>query len=159
MDAAERGATASRSDAETKDLLKIVKVFKDALLAKMAEDDVAGIMTSTYVFRDGKPLGAGVVLTLSDRALFGWMKGIFKKPVIETVPLSSITAVKRGVKASTPRMPKATSALFVKAGQEWEFLCSPYVAADAPLYGMLADLLSGTLKPDQLPSGAPEPAS
>lgn len=38
----------------------------------------------------------------------------------------------------------------VTAAEQWELLCSPDVPKDAPLYGMLAGLLDGSLTPDQL---------
>lgn len=150
IDAVERGYLASGSDKEKQDILNVLRVFKDALLREIRVDDTAGVMALSYTFRDGKDLGSGVVLTLGDRVLFGWMKGLLKKPVVEAVPLSSIAGVERGVKPASRRL-RENRTITVKAASEWEMLCSPDVPDDAPLYGLLTDLLSGRVGVDQLP--------
>jgi hypothetical protein len=151
VDAAERGFAASGSEKERKDLIKTLPVFKTALLAQIRDDDVAGVMALSYTLRDGKDLGGGVVLTLGDRALIGWMKGLLKKPVVEAVLFSSITSVEQGVRPPGGRIRSEHPILMVEAESRWEILYSPDVPAEAPLYGLLADLLAGRQKADQLP--------
>jgi hypothetical protein len=132
-------------------MLNVLRAYKSALLPQIRADDTAGVMALSYTFRDGKDLGGGVVLTLGDRALFAWMKGLLKKVVVEAVPLSSITEVEQGVRAPSGRIRSEHPTITVKAASEWEILYSPDVPADAPLYGVLADLLAGRVKADQLP--------
>ncbi len=151
IDAVERGYLASGSEKERQDILKVLSVFKDALLREIRADDMAGVMALCYTLRDGKDLGSGVILTLADRALFAWMKGLLKKPVVEAVPFSSIAGVERGVRAPSGRIRSEHPTITVKAASDWEILCSPDVPDDAPLYGLLVDLLGGRVKVDQLP--------
>lgn len=151
VDAAERGFAASGSEKEGKDLIKALPIFKTALLAQVRDDDVAGVMALSYTLRDGKDLGGGVVLTLGDRALIGWMKGLLKKPLVEAVLLSSIASVEQGVRSPGGRIRSEHPIITVEAESRWEILYSPDVPADAPLYGLLADLLAGRQKADQLP--------
>lgn len=105
-------------------------------------------MALSYALRDGKDLGGGVVLTLGDRVLIGWMKGLLRKPVVEAVPFSSI---EQGVRPPGGRIRSEHPIITVEAESRWEILYSPDVPADAPLYGLLADLLAGRQKADQLP--------
>lgn len=152
IDSADRGAIASESDVERKDLLQLLRVFKDALLVNIRDGDVPGLLAGTPIFRNGKDLRIGVVLALEDRVLLGWMKGILKKPVIEAIPLSSITSVEHSARPpQANRYQKVTSSLLIKAADDWELLCSPDVSDRAPLYRILVELLSGELKLDQLP--------
>ncbi|HET8861635.1 MAG TPA: hypothetical protein VFM94_00100 [Solirubrobacterales bacterium] len=150
IDAVERGYLASGSEREREDLFRVLSVFKDALLREIHADDTAGVMALSYTIRDGKNLGAGVILTLDDRVLFGWMKGLLKKPVIEAIPLSSITGVEQGVRPASGRL-RENRTITIRAASEWEMICSPDVPDGAPLYGLLTDLLSGKVKADQLP--------
>ncbi len=122
--AAERAADASKSDVERRDILNMVKVFAKTLSAHIRDHDVAGVLVPTYIFRGARPLGAGVVLTLGDRVLMGWMKGLLKKPVVETVPLASITKVEGGTKGPGGRLSKETRVLIITAAEQWELLCS-----------------------------------
>jgi hypothetical protein len=151
LDAAERGYAASGSDKEGKDLVKVLPVYKTPLLAQILDDDVAGVLALSYTFRDGKDLGGGVILTLGDRALIGWMKGLLKKPVVEAVPLSSIASVKRGVRPPGGRIRSEHPIITIEAESKWEILYSPDVPPDAPLYGLLVSLLTGEVVADQLP--------
>jgi hypothetical protein len=151
LDAAERGYAASGSDKEGKDLFGVLPVYKAALLSQILDDDVAGVLALSYTLRDGKDLGGGVVLALGDRALVGWMKGLLKKPVVEAVPLSSIASVEQGVRPPGGRIRSEHPIISVEAESRWEILYSPDVSPDARLYGLLADLLAGRVKADQLP--------
>jgi|SRR6188472_658293 len=151
LDAAERGYVASGSDKEGKDLIRVLPVYKTALLSRIVDDDVAGVLALSYAFRDGKDLGGGVILTLGDRALIGWMKGLLKKPVVEAVPLSSISSVEQGVRRPGGRIRSEHPIITVEAESKWEILYSPDVPPDAPLYSLLTDLLAGRVKADQLP--------
>jgi hypothetical protein len=150
-DAATRGINAGRSRGFQNDVMMGLRAFGKSLAANMAQDDVAGVMVTAGVIRGGKMLGSGVVLTLQDRVLVGWMQGMLKKPFIATIPLSSISSVERKVKPAGGRMARATPALAVQAADAWELLCSSEVPQDAPLYGMLAGLLGGSLDPKDLP--------
>lgn len=152
LDAAELGAVASESNRESRDLLKLLKVFKDVLLANIGDDDSRGLMAGTFLSRNGKDLRTGVVLVLQDRILLGWMKGMLKKPVVEAILLSAVATVERGKKA-TPGRSRVSESIVVKAGTDtWELLCSPDVAPDAPLYRMVAELIAGEQTMDGLPT-------
>jgi hypothetical protein len=151
IDTVERGYLASGSDKEKKDMLSALRVYKDALLSQIRDDDTAGVMAISYTFRDGKDLGGGLVMALGDRVLFSWMKGLLKKPVVEAVPFSSITSAEHGMRPPRGRIRSEHPTVTVKAVNEWEILCSPDVPAGAPLYGLLADLLGGRVKADRLP--------
>jgi hypothetical protein len=150
-DAATRGINAGRSRGFQNDVMMGLKLFGKSLSTNMAQDDVAGVMVTAGVIRGGKMLGSGVVLTLQDRALVGWMQGILKKPFIASIPLSSITSVERTLKPAGGRMARATPSLVVQADEPWELLCSSEVSSEAPLYDMLAGLLDGSLDPKELP--------
>ena len=151
IDAVERGYLASKSEKERNDMLNVLRAYKGALLPQIRPDDTAGVMALSYTFRDGKDLGGGVVLSLDDRVLFAWMKGLLKKVVVEAVPYSTIAEVKQGIRPPTGRIRSEHPTITVKANSEWEILCSPDVPSDAPLYGLLADLLAGRMKTNQLP--------
>lgn len=153
-----RGAEAARSDQERADLLKILRVFKDSLLVEIRDGDFPGILAGTYVFRGGKRLGVGVVLTLQGRAVISWMKGFLKRPMTEVVPLASIDSVELGQKRVTGKAEPAPT-IFLEATESWELICSPDVPAEAPLYGLLLGLLDGSVNPEQLPVDAPEPGA
>lgn len=155
MEAAARGADAANSDQERADLLKILPAFKDSLLEEVRDGDFPGILAGTYVFRAGKKLGAGMVLTLQGRAVICWMKGFLKRPIAEVVPLTSISSVELGHRRVTGKA-KPAPAIFIKAAESWELLCSPDVPAEAPLYGLLVGLLDGSVNPEQWLVEAPE---
>ena len=144
------GIAASESPVEREDILKILQVFKANLLAEIRAGDVAGILAPTYLYRDGKRLGGGLVLTLGDRAVIGWMRGIFKRPTTEIVPLTAIDAVQRATKVVGGKA-EPMPAILVTAGDDWEMLQSPDVPAQAPLYELLSRLLDGSLHADELP--------
>ncbi|HEY6729724.1 MAG TPA: hypothetical protein VI039_01730 [Solirubrobacterales bacterium] len=146
VNAAERGWVAVDSEMEKSAIMDMVKVFKGALLKEIRDDDVAGALAAVLVIRDGDVLGTGVVVVLADRALIGWMKGLLKKPVVEAVPLATITEVTRGVKEPTRRICNPNRAIFVRAAQDWELLCARTDIPDQPVYDLVAGLLGGTIK-------------
>lgn len=158
VEAAARGADAAGSDQERADLLKILPAFKDSLLEEVRDGDFPGILAGAYVFRAGKRLGAGLVLTLQGRAVICWMKGLLKRPTAEVVPLASISSVELGHKRVTGKA-KPAPTILVEATERWELLCSPDVPAEAPLYGLLVGLLDGSVNPEQWPLDAPETAA
>lgn len=159
VEAGARGAGAAGSDKEREDLLRLIRVFKDSLLAEIRDDDFPGILAGTYVFRAGKQLGIGLILTLQGRAVICWMKGFLKRPVAEVVPLASIGSVELGHRRVTGKA-KPVPAIFLEAAESWELLCSPDVPDEAPLYGMVLGLLDGSINPERIPveeaeTGAP----
>jgi hypothetical protein len=152
VDSVHMGWVASESETEKRDMLMVLKVFKDVLLSNIRDGDESGLFAATALFRNGKALQAGVVLVLQDRVVLGWMKGLFKKPVAESVPLSTMSEVKRGPQTSS-RGPKVKESItFQTAGDKWEMWCSPDVAPDAALYQMLTELLAGELTTGKLPA-------
>jgi len=155
---AEHGVAASGLALENNDVLMLLRIFNKDLLAEIRDDDAPGVMAPTYLFRSGKRLGGGVAAVVGDRALFGWMKGLLKKPTIAVVPLSSITSAKRDVKVVGGHA-KPTPVIIVSADEDWELLPSPDVPAEAPLYTILTDLLTGAEIVDEFPAGPPEAAS
>ena len=156
VEAGVRGADAAGSDQERADLLKILPAFKDSLLEEIRDGDFPGILAKTYVFREGRKLGGGMVLTLQERAVICWMKRL-KRPAAEVVPLASISSVELGHRRVTGKA-KPAEAIVVEAAERWELLFSPDVPAEAPLYGLLMGLLDGSVNPKHWPVDAPEGA-
>lgn len=154
--AAERGVGASESEVEGSDILKVLRVFKGELLGEVREGDVAGVLAPAYLFRGGKHLGGGLALALQDRVVFGWLRGILKRPTIAVVPLASISSVESTTKAVGGHAPPMPT-IAVSAGEDWELVQSPDVPAEAPLYDILHRLLDGNLRADELPAVEGEP--
>lgn len=151
VEAAGRGSDASGSEKEREDLLKIVQVFGKEMIERIEDGDAPGIFATARVFRAGRSLGVGVVLTLGDRAVVGWMKGFLKRPTTEVVPFASIESVdlrKKQVSGWAQPVP----CVFVAAEEDWELMCSPDVPQEAPLYQLLCASLDGRLSSEQWPS-------
>jgi hypothetical protein len=146
------GAVASESPAEEKDLKGTFRVFARPFLDEMHEGDIRGLLVATMLYRNGKQLSAAMILVLRDRVLLGWMKGLLKKPTVESIPLSAITDVQRS--SETPaRLDKVKEVIkFNAADDQWLAACSPSVSPDAPLYKMLVELLNGEQTADKLPA-------
>jgi len=151
LNSMEFGVIAAESPAEEKYFLDMVRIFKNALLAQVREDDTSGLMAGTYIYRNGKDLRGGLVLALGDRVVLGWMKGFLKKPMIEVVPYSTIQSAARSSTPRTKANRRVRSAIVIKAASEWELFCSPDVADEAPLYRILVELLSGKQTTSELP--------
>lgn len=147
-----RAAEAGQSNGFQNDLLAMVKVFSQALKSKLGATDDAGLMVAGGLARNGTSLGMGVVLTLQDRILIGWMKGFLRKPVIETVELAAITDVSRAIKPPAGRVAKDAQLIKFRTGEEWELTCSPELPDQAPLFDLFTGILNGSLAPSELPA-------
>jgi hypothetical protein len=157
VEAAARGSDASGSEKERADLLKIVQVFGKELVERIEDGDEPGILVTARVFRAGRSVGVGPVLTLGNRMVVGWMKGILKRPTSEVVPFSSIASAdlrKKQVSGWAQPVP----CVFVAAEEDWELMCSPDVPSEAPLYELLCASLDGRLTPEQWPADGSAPA-
>jgi hypothetical protein len=146
---AERSVKVAGSGVQ-EDIPMLLRLFKDKLLDDLREGDVPGLMAATFIVRGGQELGPGMAMCLQDRLILGWQKGIFRKPVLATVPLSGITGAQSGTKAKTGRMAKPLASLTVAAGEQWELLFTQD-APDLELRDTLSQLLDGTLTLAQLP--------
>lgn len=129
------------SDAQ-EEIVGLLKVFSDKLLPAIRDDDVPGLMAPTYLSRDGKLLGPGVVVALRDRAVLGWMKGLLRKPTIEVLPLTEIEEVERDTKPAGGQLSKPLASLRVTGSEKWEFLFTED-ADGMKLRDILAKLLAG----------------
>jgi hypothetical protein len=146
---AERGMGASRSEAEVKDLVKVVQVFRNELQECIGSDDVPGVLVTAGIMRAGRYLGGGMVLALGDRMVIGWLKGLLKRTTLAVIPYSAIRSVEEAAKVPG-QLIKSQHALVVEADETWELFYSPDVPAGAPLYGILRGLLEGRLTTAQL---------
>lgn len=129
------------------DILRVLKVFHDKLLPFVHDDDVPGFLAPSYLFRDGKPFGPGVVVALKDRAILGWMKGLLRKLVVEELPLTDIKETERDTRPAGRHLTKPLASLRMTNSREWELLFTED-ADGRKLRDVLAKLLTGESEVD-----------
>lgn len=94
-----------------------VRIFTKVMVESLSGADRLGLFVPVALTVEGRERG-GCILTLSDRAIFAWSEGAFRRKTFSaTVPYDTITHIEEGTMA-TDSNPES-EALRVKAEHDW----------------------------------------